>query len=63
MFNRSLFGLLATSEGIAPDGAKEAALQDLKRARELDYDVKDFWLDRKITPISTFAACSVGLMV
>ena len=48
LFNRALFGLLAESCGLAPDGAKASALADLQRVRELDYDVKDFWLDRKL---------------
>ena len=48
LFNRCLFELLAHECGIAPEDVKEAALADLERVRELDYDVKDYWLERKL---------------
>lgn len=48
IFNLALFRLLAESCGLAPDGSKESALADLQRVRELDNDVKDFWINRRL---------------
>jgi len=48
LFNRALFNLLAFASSIAPEGSREDALTDLERVHHLDYDVKEFWLDRRL---------------
>ena len=48
LFNRALFSLFSSSNGTAPDGVRDLAFQDLGRVQELDGDVKDFWLERKL---------------
>ena len=47
-FNRGMFLLLTQNDPCAPANAKDAGYQDLLRARQLDNDVRDFWLDRKL---------------
>lgn len=47
-FNRALFYLLARKCRCLPDNAKELGYQDLAKARDFDYDVSDFWLERKM---------------
>jgi hypothetical protein len=48
LFNRAAFGLLGYFFGTAPDDGKTMALQDLRRVRELDCDVRDYLLERKL---------------
>jgi tetratricopeptide (TPR) repeat protein len=48
LFNRAAFGLLGYFLGTAPDDGKAMALQDLKRVREIDCDVRDYLLERKL---------------
>lgn len=48
LFNRALFGLMACSNGFSPENAKALALQDLNKVRELDLDVRDYLLERKL---------------
>lgn len=48
LFNRGLFLLLVANDGCAPENAKQLALLDLAKARQLDDEVRDFWLDRKL---------------
>lgn len=48
LFNRSIFSLLAHSLGSASDVIRDSALEDLRHVRELDYDTKDYWIDRKL---------------
>lgn len=48
LFNRSLCLLLVAGEGCAPEDARERALNDLRKTKQLDYDIKDFWLKRKL---------------
>jgi len=44
LFNRGIFLLLVQGDEDAPDDAVDRAFEDITRARELDYDAKDFWL-------------------
>lgn len=48
LFNCGLFLLLVCNEPCAPGEAKRQALAQIARARELDDDVKDFWLEHKM---------------
>lgn len=48
LFNRGLFLLLMDGSDYCPDDARDRAFSDIKRARDLDYDVKDFWLEEKL---------------
>lgn len=47
-FNRGLYLLFVAQEADAPPDSRAAALKDIERARDLDYDVRDFFLDKKI---------------
>jgi hypothetical protein len=48
LFNRSLYLLHIQNDETAPTNARELALVDLAKARDLDYDVRDFWLEKKL---------------
>jgi len=48
IFNRALFLLLVAGERCAPDNSRQIALDDISKVWQLDYDVKDFWLERKL---------------
>lgn len=48
IFNRALFLLLVSGERCAPNNAREIALSDIGSTRQMDLDVEEFWLDRKI---------------
>jgi len=48
LFNRGLFHLLIKDDADAPENAKDRGYEDIGKARGLDYDVKDFWLERKL---------------
>jgi hypothetical protein len=48
LFNRGLFYLLIREDENAPENAQERGYQDIAKARGLDYDVKDLWLERKV---------------
>lgn len=49
LFNRALFGLLAFRSGLGHvHTTRQVALQTLLKVRELDYSVKDFWLEYKL---------------
>jgi hypothetical protein len=48
LFNRGLFLLRVHDMKCAPADAKDRGLYDIKKVRELDDDVSQFWLDRKL---------------
>ena len=48
LFNRALFLLLVANEKCAPQNARAKALADIERVRDMDFDVKEFLVDRKI---------------
>jgi hypothetical protein len=48
LFNRGLFLLLIKDDETSPENSQERGYQDIGKARELDYDVKDLWLERKL---------------
>jgi hypothetical protein len=48
LFNCGLFLLLVSNESCAPSDAKEMALSQIARARELDEDVKEYLLAHKM---------------
>lgn len=48
LFNRGLFLLLVANGECAPAEAKNRGLEDIKKVRELDDDVSQFLLDRKL---------------
>lgn len=50
LFNRGLFFLLAEGEDGCPNDAKERGLNDITRTRQLDYDVRGYWLDQGMVP-------------
>ena len=47
-FNRAMHLLLTQNDPCAPLNAKELGYQDLIKARQLDNDVYDYWLQRKL---------------
>lgn len=48
LFNRGLFLLLIQDDEEAPTDARQQAFEDIRRARNLDYDVKDFMLENRL---------------
>ena len=48
LFNRGLFLLFFARESDAPANARERGLEDIKRARDLDYDVKEYFIENKL---------------
>jgi hypothetical protein len=48
LFNRGLFLLLVANDKCAPVNARQLALSDIAKVRQLDYDVRDFWLEHKL---------------
>lgn len=48
LFNRGLFLLLVDGEPCAPGDARERAYADIRRARHLDYDAKDYLLEHRL---------------
>ena len=47
-FNRGLYLLFIEREPDAPNDCHSRALDDIARARDLDYDVRDFFLEKKL---------------
>ena len=48
LFNRSLYLLHIQNDADAPTHARELALSDLTKVRDLDCDVREFWVDRQM---------------
>jgi len=48
LFNRGLFLLLISGDESAPVDTRQQAFRDISRARDLDYDVKDYMLEHKL---------------
>jgi len=48
LFNRGLFLLLVDGDERSPVEARRQAFSDIRRARDLDYDVKDYWMEHKL---------------
>mmetsp|Transcript_5640 Transcript_5640/g.11678 ORF Transcript_5640/g.11678 Transcript_5640/m.11678 type:complete len:1810 (-) Transcript_5640:117-5546(-) len=48
LFNRGLCRLFMAGESGAPQDMRQLGLEDISRARDLDYDVKEFLLENKL---------------
>lgn len=48
LFNRCLFLLLVADEACAPEDSRQTALSDIEQVRQMDYELKEFWLERKL---------------
>jgi len=48
LFNRGLFLLLIQDDELAPSNARQQAFTDIRHARNLDYDAKDYLLTHKL---------------
>ncbi|KAL7569171.1 hypothetical protein ACA910_016997 [Epithemia clementina (nom. ined.)] len=48
LFNRGLFLLFIDGESKAPENARTRGLADIAKARDLDYDVKEYYIENKL---------------
>lgn len=48
VFNRGLYLMMAHRDEGAPENAIDMGYSDIERTRQLDYDIQDFWLDRRL---------------
>lgn len=48
LFNRGLFLLLVANDKCGPANSRQLGLSDIAKARQLDHDVRDFWVERKL---------------
>lgn len=48
LFSRGLFRLMTCQEACVPTDAREGGYSDIERARFLDYDVRDYWIEHKL---------------
>lgn len=48
LFNRGLYLLLISGDGDAPIDSRQRAYSDIMRARDLDEDARDYWLEQKL---------------
>lgn len=47
-FNRGMYLLFIENDPDAPEDVRRRALDDIASARDLDYDVRDYWLEKKL---------------